>query len=550
MKYRFLATLFLFSCFALCRAEKPNVVLILLDDVGTGWLPPYAERITEADVEEVIVADYSKKRNRQKPVDVQKHIVAARSCMPFLSSLAKDGAVFDRAFATANLCAPSRAGMLTGSFQQQWGAYSNIDIDDHGIPADRTVLAEPLKAAGYRCAMIGKWHVGPKQDSLKEKVWVEQMGETLPIHPYYKGRWKEMRPLLAKNGYSSSVAEGHHPFDRGFDTYFGYNSHGDKYYESETLWEGWERVPKRPAGEFLTDLFNEKACSFIDASLKEKKPFFLYYAPKTLHGAILPPPEHYSSKFDTGIKFSNDYAGHLLALDEGIRQIFQTLEKHGQADNTLFILSCDNGCVNYNVPPHNAPNRGGKGTGWLGGINVPLMMHKPGLVKPGFRDGIVSLADIMPTILEAADLPVPQGIDGRSLVSYLNGSAKQGPRKSLVSCGLHASDWSWFYEGNGERNQQDRRKAPLYVWRIEDDKVLMHITETKAGLYKSLPDGIPARTMFYDLSTDRHQLKDSSGSYPEQVGRFDQGINQWLGGMETPISGQQQDYLDLLKAPN
>jgi len=545
MKLRFFILLFLFALPVLCGADRPNVVLILIDDVGTGWLPPYAERLTEADVEDVIVEDYSRKRNRGRPVDVQKHIEAARQCMPFLSSLAKDGVVFDRAFATANLCAPSRAGVLTGSFQQRWGAYGNKDIDDYGIPADRVVMAEPLKAAGYRCGVVGKWHVGPKQDSLKEEVWLE-LGEELPVHKYYKGRWKEMRPLLEKNGYSSSVAKGHHPFDRGFDYYFGYNSHGDKYYGSETLWDGWERVPKRPEGEFLTDLFSEKSCAFIEDALKERKPFFLYYAPKTLHGAILPPPEHYAAKFDTGVKFSNEYAGHLLALDEGIRRIYQVLEKYGQAKNTLFIFSSDNGCVNYNVPPHNAPNRGGKGTGWLGGTNVPLIMHKPGLIKPDINREIASLADVMPTVLEAAGIPIPEGIDGRSLVPYLSGKAKSGPRKSLVSCGLHASDWSWFYEGNGERNQKDRRKAPLYAWRIEGDKVLMHITETQAGLYKSLPDGLPSRTMFYDLSTDRHQLKDASGSYPEQVGRFDEGMHQWLDGMAAPISSQQQDYQDLL----
>ena len=189
----------------------------------------------------------------------------------------------------------------------------------------------------------------------------------------------------------------------------------------------------------------------------------------------------------------------------------------------------------------------GKGTGWLGGTNVPLIMHKPGLVQPGIRDGIVSLADIMPTVLESAGLPIPGNVDGRSLVPYLSGKAENSPRKSLVSCGLHASDWSWFYEGHGERNQQDRRKAPLYVWRIENDKVLMHISETKGGLYKSLPDGIPARTMLYDLATDRHQLIDAAAGYPEQVARFEKGIRQWLGEMEAPITSQQQDYEYLLQ---
>lgn len=159
----FVASLFLITGFANAaeNGKQPNVVLILVDDVGTGWIPPYADRLTSADVEPEIAASYSEKRNRSQPINVEKHIEAARGCMPTLSKLAAQGAVFDRAFATASLCAPSRAGLMTGSFQQRWGAFRNMDIDEHSIPDEKTVMAEPLKGAGYRCGMIGSRRRSP-----------------------------------------------------------------------------------------------------------------------------------------------------------------------------------------------------------------------------------------------------------------------------------------------------------------------------------------------------------------------------------------------------
>ena len=519
----FVASLFLMTGFANTaeNSKQPNIVLILVDDVGTGWIPPYADRLTPADVEPEIVASYSKKRNRSQPVNVGKHIEAARACMPTLSKLAAQGAVFDRAFATASLCAPSRAGLMTGSFQQRWGAFRNMDIEEHSIPEEKTVMAEPLKAVGYRCGMIGKWHIAEKDPAIIEQVWADQGGAG-PI----PGSKRHELVLKAKKeyGWQSSSKPGQHPLDQGFDYYFGYNSYDSKYYNATGLWENHERVPARPNGEFLTDLFNEKSCEFIESALKESKPFFLYYAPMTLHGGILPPPDHYSEPFDTGIKFSNEYAGHLLALDQGIEQILQTLTKYDQEKNTLFIFSCDNGCTLYNVPPYNAPHRGGKGTGWLGGINIPFVVWQPGVVKPEINREIISLADVMPTVLEAAGASIPKDIDGKSLLPFLKGEAEQGPRDHLVSSAIQSSRWSYCYEAEGEINNKDANDCPLYAFSIQGDRLLMHITAIKPGLYNALPKGLKERTLLFDLK-----------------------IHEWLKMCREPLTSQQQDYRELLK---
>ncbi|MCX7411872.1 MAG: sulfatase-like hydrolase/transferase [Planctomycetia bacterium] len=372
------------------HTEKPNIIMVLLDDVGTGWIPPYAESLTPEQLEPEILADYAKQRTDGVPVSREKHLDAARRCMPFLSSLARDGAVFGNCFATASLCAPSRAGLLTGNFQQRWGAYSNMDVDRNGIPASRVMLAEPLSAAGYRCGIIGKWHVAMKDPALRQHS-------------------------LA---YQTSSHPGQHPLDRGFGYYFGFNNSGSSYYEAKGLWENRSPVPLRPKGEFLTDLFNRKACEFVETALKAKQPLFLYYAPMTLHDPIVAPPERCVRPFDTGVN-----------------KLFGLLTHYGQQTNTLFILSSDNGCAQYSVPPHNAPNRGGKGTGWLGGVNVPLIVWQPGVVKPGRPEGIVSLADLMPTVLASAGAAVPANIDGKNLLPLLRGETARAPRDSLGSCG-------------------------------------------------------------------------------------------------------------------
>lgn len=529
------------------QASRTNVVLIVADDIGTGWMPFHADRLVPGDLEPEILASYAQKRGRLGKVDPEKHIEAARIAMPFLDRLARKGVVFDNAFATAALCSPSRAALLTGTFQQQWGAYSIQDIDETGIPADRTVIAEPLQAAGYATAMIGKWHVSQKDPAILEKVWTEQLGESLPVPRGYKGRWPELSKLLDGTGYRSSTLKEQHPLQRGFDYYFGFNSHDSKYFEAKDLWENFARVPARPAGEFLTDLLSDKATEFITTAMDQKKPFFLYYAPLTLHGPIVPPPQKYTEKFQTGHRFTDEYAAHLLALDEGIRQIFAAVEAKGELDNTLFIFTTDNGCTLYNVPPYNAPNRGGKGTGWLGGLNVPLVVWGKDVAGGKVTKELISLADLMPTILDFAGLPLPQNISGKSYRSYLTGKAEQGPRDTLSAVGIQSSRWSYFYDGNGENNVQDAAQCPLYAWHFDGQFLLMRVTPTKPGLYQSLPEGLPAQVLLFDTHDDRPQRKNLAASHWGKVEAMDASLRQWVAGMQEPAQRQKQDYRALLK---
>ena len=542
----FLAAVLVFFARPL-QAELPNIVLIVADDIGTGWFPFHADRLEATDLEPEILASYKKKRGHLGEVDAAAHINAARDCMPFLEKLARQGVFFDNCFATASLCAPSRAGLLTGTCQQEWGAFWNKDVDDHGIPADRVVLAEPLQQAGYATAMIGKWHVAKKDPAVIEEIWVEKLGESLPMPRGYKGRWQEVSQFIPESGYQTSSIPGQHPLDRGFDYYYGFNSHDSKYFGAKELWENRGRVPERPKGEFLTELLSGKADSFVRTAIDSNKPFFLYYAPLTLHGGIVPPPKKYSSRFHTGNRFSDEYAGHMLALDEGIRQLFATLESRNQLDNTLFVFATDNGCTLYEVPPYNAPNRGGKGTGWFGGLNVPLVVWGKAVERNGVSQEIVSLSDIMPTVLEFAGVEVPQGISGKSLLPYVGGKSDRGPRKHLSSTSIQSSRWSYFYEGGGENNTQDGMKAPLYGWHFDGSHLLMRVTPTMPGLYRSLPEGLPAQVMLFDVRSDRQQRRNLAASNWGKVEAMDEALRSWLRTLQPPLTSQKQDFEMLLQ---
>lgn len=126
------------------------------------------------------------------------------------------------------------------------------------------------------------------------------------------------------------------------------------------------------------------------------------------------------------------------------------------------------------------------------------------MTQTGINTEIASLADVMPTVLEAAGVQSPEGIDGRSLLPYLLGKTDHGPRESLGSASIQSSRWSYCYEADGENNAE---QAPFYAWYLKGDRMLMRTTAVKPGLYDALPDGFPAQTLLFDLGEDRQQLK-------------------------------------------
>ncbi len=506
--------------------EPPNIIVVNLDDISPSWFPPYARKLKPEDVEQKICQEYAQIHKGEGTFDLTKTIDAARHSTPFIDRLAQNGMVFDRCFATASTCAPSRAALLTSCYQQRWGGYSIPDIDAVGVPASVPVMPEYFHKAGYLCGIVGKWHIAEHDPAL----------EPAKGQGMVNGKKTEKMRY-----YTTSCKPGQGPLDRGFDYYFGYNHPDSSYYEANDLWDGRQEVPPRPKGEFLTDLFNGKCADFVNRALAEKKRFLLYYAPMALHGTILPPPQNYLSQFHTGMPFTDEYAAHLLAVDTGIRNLYDILKAHGEDRNTLFILSADNGQTWYRVPPYNAPFRGGKGTGWLGGTHEPLIISWPAKIPAGWHSELVSTMDIFATALDAAGLKPAQPIDGRSLLPLMLGQTKVGPHSQLFSAALHSTGWSDnYFKGDtfepGHPKYHDELTCPLYAWRQGDldESLLLYISKTDPHLYPDFPDGRPEQRFFFNLRADPKEENNLFADTP-LVQEANLELGNWLEQMKPPV---------------
>ncbi len=370
---------------------KPNVVLILVDDLGWMDLSCQGSQYYET---------------------------------PNVDRLAREGMRFTDAYAACAVCSPTRAAIQTGRYPARLGVTDWIRARFQGgkIPADKknpakyvgsprqkllcppnpfwmeldeVTIAEMLKPAGYTTCHIGKWHLGADD--------------------WYPDR----------QGYDLNIG--------GCD--FGQPpSYFDPY--SKPKQGGIPTLAPRKEGEYLTDREGEEAEKFIRDHAD--KPFFLNYAPYAVHTPIQARKdlqEHYEAKPRTNQK-NAAYAAMVHSMDAAVGRILKTLDDLKLAKNTLVIFTSDNGGLdNKDNPTDNAPLRAGKGTPYEGGIRVPLIVRWPGRVTAGSvtRQTAISV-DCLPTILEAVGLPLPTGreIDGISLFPVLRGSGrKQLERESL-----------------------------------------------------------------------------------------------------------------------
>lgn len=478
--------------------SSPNVVFVLIDDLGSAWIPPYAENLLPTDMEDVIVQEY-KNRHKADAFDIEKHLDAARNSMPFLAKLSEDGIKFNKCFTTSALCAPSRAGILTSRYSQNWGGSTIPEVIRKGIPKDYQILPKLFQENGYSTGLIGKWHVAARDETLNKIKDIDH--------------------------YKTSSAIGQHPLDNGFDYYYGYNAPNSTYIAPKDIWENRKMVPPFPEEAFLTDIFNTKAKNFVQESINKKKPFFLIYSPMTIHGGLTACPDKYKNQFDTGIWFSDNFAGHLLALDKGIEGIYDVLKQSGQIKNTLFILCSDNGGVTA-VPPYNSPYKGGKGTGWLGGSHSPLIMVMPGRTATGFSNKLVSTLDILPTALDVAGIDIPEQLDGISLKKVIFGEKFEEGHSILYSSGLHSSRWSYSYYDNKQQRNMDNEDCPIYAWSLNDTFFSLSLTAVKPGTYENFPFGTGSQNFFYNYEKDPLGKKDVKKNSEYEF--MNTGLKNWL----------------------
>lgn len=349
------------------RAERPpNVLLIVTDDQG--------------------FADFGFQGSE-------------RIETPHIDALARAGIRFTNGYVSHPYCSPTRAGLLTGRYQQRFGHETNPAYlpDDHevGLPVGEVTLADVLKEAGYVTGAIGKWHLGAGA-------------------PF--------RPLR-----------------RGFDEFFGFLGGGHDYFESAepgapaeeyttALVDDGRRVELRG---YLTDELARRAARFVRRH--RKRPFFLFLAfnaPHTPYQA----PERYRKRFkNLPDGPCRTYAAMISAVDDGVGRVVETLRKLGIYENTLIFFLSDNGGQTRFECADNGPLRGRKGLLYEGGVRVPFFLVWPGRLEPGTFEPLASSLDVFATSAAAAGArpSAERPLDGVDLLPFLTGREEGPPREAL-----------------------------------------------------------------------------------------------------------------------
>jgi len=338
--------------------SKPNIIIILIDDAG--------------------YADFGFMGSK----DLET---------PNINLFASNAFKFFDANVSATVCSASRAGLLTGKYQQRFGYECNEGDGYTGLDTSQIILPKLLKAHGYTTAAFGKWHVGFNANQ--------------------------------------------HPLSKGFDYYYGFLSGGRSYFyqpnkddrsgSKNALLENHNQV--RFDG-YLTDVLGNKAVDYIKQN--GQHPFFMYWAPNAVHT----PME--ATEVDMQ-KFANHprqkLAAMTFALDRAVGNIVNELKRQGIFDNTLIFFLSDNGGA-HNNQSINLPLKGFKGNKFEAGHRIPFLVSWPKQLSHQKFDGLSSSLDIFPTALDAAGIPKPkQGIlDGVSLLPYLKGVKKIAPHQQLV----------------------------------------------------------------------------------------------------------------------
>jgi arylsulfatase A-like enzyme len=339
--------------------SKPNIIVILIDDAG--------------------YADFG--------------FMGSKNLLtPNLDKLEAQSLRFSDAHVTASVCSPSRAGLLTGKYQQRFGYECNEGEGYTGMDTTQTILPKLLQKQGYTTAAFGKWHLG--------------------------------------------FDPGQHPLEKGFQYYYGFLGGSRSYFyqpakddrigSKTALVENYQPIK---FDGYLTDVLGDKAVDYIRQN--SGHPFFMYWAPNAVHTPM-------EASMADMKKFEHHPRQKLAAmtwsLDRAIGKIINELKQQGLFEHTLIFFLSDNGGANNNQSI-NLPLKGFKGNEYEAGHRVPFLISWPEQLSGGVNfKGLTSSLDIFPTALDAAGIKInpSDGLDGVSLLPFLNDKKNKIPHEQLV----------------------------------------------------------------------------------------------------------------------
>ena len=445
---------------------RPNILLILSDDAGyrdfgfQGFDPAY-EQVT-----------------------------------PRIDSIARDGARFTQAYVSANVCGPSRAGLLTGMYQQRFGFQENFpqhwektpdprwtteEWKSFGLDTSIRTMADHLRDCGYYTGVVGKWHLG----------------------------------------YADRFA----PHNRGFDFFYGMRTGSRSCFPIPALANpSGLLIPKRyeqleKNGVFLpeekivhiSDTLGDASIEFIGKSVEQRKPFFLFLSFTAPHTPLQPDPESLKTAqrlFPDADKSRQAYLGLMIGMDRNAGRVLDHLKERGLDQNTLVVFLNDNGGPRNNTSV-NTPLRGFKYTPFEGGYRVPMALKWPGVVRPGgVVDEPVIALDLLPTFVAAAGGKLSAGLDGVDLAPLLSGREN--------SLGKRPFFWR-------DTNSEGRTQTVLrYPWKL----VLR-----ESSRWKILENPEP---WLFNVEADLPETENLAESRPETVAELKALLGAWDRTLEPP----------------
>ncbi len=370
---------------------KPNLVIILADDLGYGDTGTYGGWIET----------------------------------PHLDKLAAEGMRFTDFHSSGNVCSPTRAGLVTGRYQQRAGIPGVISADPKvaayhsGLQVSEVTFAERLKLVGYQTAVFGKWHLGYKQ---------------------------KFNPM-------------HHGFDR-FRGYVSGNIDYISHYDRMGVYDWWEGLELVKEPGYVTHLITRHAIRFIQQN--QDRPFCVYIAHEAVHSPYQGPGDPAQRGPAGGPRPAGQraakpdvkqaYRQMMEEMDRGIGRVVATVDRLGLAENTLIFFCSDNGA---NQRGSNGPLRGFKGSNWEGGHRVPAVARWPGQIPAGTVSNELAISiDLMPTMLALAGASLPEGhkLDGVSLLPVLLERKPLGNRKLFWNGkAMRDGPWKLIVGGRGAK---------------------------------------------------------------------------------------------------
>lgn len=425
-------------------SSLPNFVIILADDLGYGDLSCYGNPTFRT---------------------------------PHLDALARGGLRFTDFHSSGPVCSPTRAGLLTGRYQQRAGIPGVINASPevnrhHGLQAREVTFAELLAKQGYRTGICGKWHLGYERS--------------------------------------------YNPVTQGFDSFHGYVS-GNIDYHSHVdrmgFLDWWDGQDLQDEPGYSTHLITRHALEFLRRT--DDRPFCLYVAYEAPHDPYQGPtdPAQRVAGKVTPLRYApgqieRAYREMIEEMDRGIGELMAALEAEGQATNTLVFFFSDNGATPRG---RNGAWRGFKGSLWEGGHRVPAIAAWPGRIARGQTTSVTAISlDVMPTLLELAGVTPPwdRPLDGRSLVSLLFGGRDLPARKLFWEYGAQAA--------------------------VRDGPWKLLVEADRAGRSAT---GL-ARTHLFNLETDPAEARDVAADFPERTQAMYADLEAWSADVAREATAQ------------